>query len=223
MPVPTTDRLPPPDEPVSLPLPGGIVLTDLDPARVLQPALTPLSPFFQVLEAVLAIFDTVRAIPESLGPPPDPTALIEAIAEAARKVSQLLGLVPQLSLPRTVLGLIDVVLAVLEDAVSQLRALADRLAVLERAEERATALGDEQLSRILGVASANVMTEVQNVGAKLGGLSGLFGLLSLLSQLMGGPEIPNLERPPTGEIDSFVSMLEDLVQTLRGVRRLIPL
>lgn len=223
MPVPPASRLPPAREPFVLSLPGGVELRDLDPSRVVQPALTPLAPLFNVLEAVLAIFDCVQAVPESFGPPPDPSALISAIADAVRKISRLVGLVPQLSLPRTILGLIDILLGLLEDAVGALRQLVDRLAIIARAEERARELGDEDLSAILGVARANVAIEAAQIASRLGAAGGIFGLLGVFMQLIGGPEIPNLDRPPLDDLEEFVSTLESLVQALRTARRAIPL
>lgn len=223
MSVPPANRLPPVREPFVLSLPGGVELRDLDPSRVVQPALTPLAPLFNVLEAVLAIFECVQAVPDSFGPPPDPSALISAIADAVRKISRLVGLVPQLSLPRTILGLIDILLGLLEDAVGVLRQLVDRLATIARAEERARELGDENLARILGIARANVATEAAQVGARLGAAGGIFGLLGIFMQLIGGPEIPNLERPPLDDLEAFVSVLEGLVRTLRTARSAIPL
>jgi len=223
MPVPPTNQLPPAREPFVLTLPGAVELRDIDPSRVVQPALTPLAPLFNILEAVLAIFDCIRAIPGTFGPPPDPSALISAIADAVRKISRLLGLVPQLSLPRTILGLIDILIGVLEDLVAALRQLVDRLATIARAQERAVALGDDNLTRILGVAQSNVATEAAQLGARLGSVSGVFGLLGVLMRLIGGPDIPNLDRPPVDDLDQFVSTLEGLLQTLHNIRRMVPL
>lgn len=223
MPVPNTQPLPPARQPFVLTLPGGVELRDLDPSRVVQPALTPLAPLFNILEAVLAIFDCVQAVPDTFGPPPDPTALISAIADAVRKISRLLGLVPQLSLPRTILGLVDIVLGVLEDLVAVLRQLVDRLATITRAEERAVSLGDANLTRILSVARGNVATEAAQLGARLGSVSGIFALLGIFMRLIGGPSIPNLDHPPVDDLDGFVATLEDLMRTMRTVRSAIPL
>lgn len=223
MTVPIINPLPSVREAFILALPGGIELRDVDPVRVVQPALTPLAPLFNVLEAVLAIFECVKAIPATFGPPPDPTALVNAITDAVRKVARLLGLIPQLSLPRTIIGLVDIVIGVLDDVVGTLRDLVDRLVLIERAEERARSLGDENLARILGVARQNVARESEQLAARLGQVSGIFGLLNLFLQMVGGPSIPNLDRPPTDDLEGFVSMLEDMVDTLRNVRRVIPL
>lgn len=129
----------------------------------------------------------------------------------------------ELSLPRTILGLIDILIGVLEDLVAALRQLVDRLATIARAQERAVALGDDNLTRILGVARDNVATEAAQLGAQLGSVSGVFGLLGVLMRLIGGPNIPNLDRPPVDDLDQFVSTLEGLLQTLHNIRRLVPL
>ena len=95
-------RIPPTPDPQRLTLPGGVSIEHLELVEVIQPALTPLMPFFDILETVLALFDAVKAVPDTIGPPPDPTALAEALQKVAEKVVSLLRLVPQLSaLPKS--------------------------------------------------------------------------------------------------------------------------
>ena len=124
MALPILIRLPAAPDPLTMTLPGGVTMHQQDLLKVIQPALTPLMPVFNILDAVIAVFNTVKAIPESLGPPPDPTKLVSAVVEMTKKVSKLLRLVPQLSLPYTIIGVIDVIL----DALTQVR---DRLVFLQ--------------------------------------------------------------------------------------------
>ena len=80
-------RIPATPEPQQLTLPGGVSIEHLELVQVTQPPLTPLMPFFNFLDAVLATFDAVKAVPDSLGPPPDPSALIKAIQKLAEKIA----------------------------------------------------------------------------------------------------------------------------------------
>ena len=86
-------------DPFAITLPGGVTIEQINLAQAIQPALTPLVPFFDVIDAIVAVFNCVKAIPDTLGPPPDPTALAVCIPELGEKVAKLLRLLPQLSLP----------------------------------------------------------------------------------------------------------------------------
>ena len=73
-------------EPFELPLPGGISLEDVNIMRILQSALTPLVPVFTIIDTVVAVFNCVKAIPDSLGPPPDPSVIAACLPDLQRKI-----------------------------------------------------------------------------------------------------------------------------------------
>jgi len=114
----TIPTLPPPKE---ITFPGGATLSQVlaagseipDPidsvTNLLAQAnagLAPRVPVFNIIDAVIAVFNCIKAIPDSLGPPPDPTKLAECIPDLAEKVDALLKLIPQLSVPLLVVGII---------------------------------------------------------------------------------------------------------------------
>ncbi len=216
-------RIPPAPSPQQLTLPGGVSIEHLELARVVQPALTPLMPFFNILDAVLATFDAVRAVPDSLGPPPDPTALIEAIQRLAEKIAKLLRLVPQLSLPLTIVGLIDLVINTLSQTRAMLVHLQARAAALEALEARARELDDPQLRAIAECARANLAQEAANLGAQLGPLGSVLGILNLLASMVGAPSMPDLSSLSEQPLESVLEPLDALVEVLRGIRSAVPL
>src|SRR5512147_2090186 len=57
-------------------------------------ALAPLVPVFNIIDVVIALFNRVKAIPDALGPPPDPSNLAGCMPELAKKASKLLRLIP---------------------------------------------------------------------------------------------------------------------------------
>ena len=99
MPLPICIEIPEIPDPFSLTLPGGVSIEHINLMEVIQPALTPLVPVFNIIDTVVAVFNCIKAIPDSLGPPPDPTALAACLPDLAEKVDKLLKLIPQLSLP----------------------------------------------------------------------------------------------------------------------------
>ena len=106
MPLPICLEIPELGDPPVITLPGGVSIQQFNLMEAIQPALTPLMPVFDIIDTVVAVFNCVKAIPDSLGPPPDPTALAACIPELAEKVSKLLKLIPQLSLPYTIIGML---------------------------------------------------------------------------------------------------------------------
>ena len=140
----------------------------------------------------------------SLGPPPDPTALAACIPELAEKVSKLLKLIPQLSLPYTIIGIIDLVIDTLRQARDQLLHLQQQMQQILGAIDRATELEDAGLMAITSCAQANVATEAANVGKALASLGKLIGILNIFLGMVGAPEVPDLSNLAGRPLDEVV-------------------
>jgi hypothetical protein len=223
MALPICLHIPEAPEPMKVTLPGGVSIQQPDLIQAIQPALTPLMPLFDIIETVVAVFDCIKAIPASLGPPPDPTVLASSISKLAEKVMELLRLVPQLSLPYTVVGLIDLVLDTLQKARGQLLHLQQRMQQLQRAVDRAEELGDVGLLAIARCAQENVAQEAANTGKALGGLSQLVALLNVFLGMVGAPEVPDLSSLSGRPLDEAIAPLDAIVEALQAVRRAVPL
>jgi len=209
-------------DPPSITLPSGVSIQQYNLMQAIQPALTPLMPVFDIIDTVVAVFNCVKAIPDTIGPPPDPTALAEAIPELAEKVANLLKLIPQLSLPYTIIGIVDLVIDTLRQARDQLLHLQQQMAQITGAIDRATKLEDAGLMAITSCAQANVATEAANVGKSLGSLGKLLGILNIFLGMVGGPEVPDLSKLSGRPLDEVVAPLDAIVKTLQDVRSAIP-
>ena len=216
-------RIPTLPDPMRLTLPGGPSIEHIDLLQVVQPALTPLMPIFNIIDAVVAAFECIKAIPQTIGPPPDPTALATAIPELAQKVSRLLGLVPQLSLPLTIVGLIDLLIDTLGKTRDQLEHLQKHLESVSAASARAVELDDPGLLDIALCAEANVAQEAANIGKALGSLGQLIALMNIFVGMVGGPEIPDLSDLSGKPIDEALAPLDALVTTLEQARAAVPI
>ncbi|MFZ5446546.1 MAG: hypothetical protein ACOZQL_41545 [Myxococcota bacterium] len=179
-------------------------------------------PVFNILDAVIAVFNTVKAIPESLGPPPDPTKLVSAIVEMTKKVSKLLRLVPQLSLPYTILGVVDLILDTLGRLRDQLVFLSHSAQRLASLTHRAAELNDPGLAAVAACARANIEQEAANLSKGLGAVSTLLGILSIFTSMIGGPKVPDLSSLSGKPLDEAVKPLDDLVKTLQQLRSSVP-
>jgi hypothetical protein len=209
-------------DPFAITLPGGITMESINLMEQIQPALTPLVPLFDIIDMVVAVFNCVKAIPDTLGPPPDPTVLAACIPELAEKVSKLLKLIPQLSLPYTIIGIIDLVIDTLRQARTQLLHLQAQMQQILGAIDRATDLDDAGLMAITSCAQANVAQEAANVGKSLAALGKLIGLLNLFLGMVGGPEVPDLSDLAGTPLDEAIPPIDAIIETLQGVRDAVP-
>ncbi len=208
--------------PFNLTLPGGIEIEHINLMEVIQPALTPLVPLFNIIDTVVAVFNCIKAIPDTLGPPPDPTAIAACIPELAEKVNALLRLIPQLSLPYTIIGIIDLVIDTLRQARDQLLHLQQQMQQILGAIDRATELEDAGLMAITSCAQANVATEAANVGKALASLGKLIGILNIFLGMVGAPEVPDLSNLAGRPLDEVLPPIDAIVKALQDVRGAIP-
>ncbi len=209
-------------DPLSITLPGGVTMQQINLMQAIQPALTPLMPLFDIIDTVVAVFNCVKAIPDSLGPPPDPTALAACIPELAEKVAKLLRLIPQLSLPYTIIGIIDLVIDTLRQARGQLMHLQQQMQQILGAIDRATNLHDAGLMAITSCAQANVAQEAANVGKSLAALGKLIGILNIFLGLVGGPQVPDLSNLAGRPLDEVIPPIDAIIKSLQTVRKAVP-
>ncbi len=214
--------IPPFPDPFVVPLPGGAEIEDINPVKALQPALTPLMPFFDIIDALVATYACLKAIPAALGPPPDPSALASALPDLAKKLSKLLGLLPQVALPRTIVRIVMLVVATLRIVRDQLVHLQTQLKQIEHVVDRAKQLNDPRLMAIAACARGNVAQEAANVGKGLASVGRLLGMVNLFMGLIGGPKVPDLSAVSGSSLDESVPRLDELVHVLEGVVALVP-
>lgn len=223
MALPICIELPEIPDPFAITLPGGITIQQINLMEAIQPALTPLIPLFDIVDTIVAVFNCVKAIPDSLGPPPDPTVLAACIPELADKVAKLLRLIPQLSLPYTIIGIIDLLIDALRQARTQILHLQQQMVQILGAIDRARNLKDAGLMAITSCAEANVAQEAANVGKMLASLGKLIGLLNLFLGMVGGPEIPDLSDLAGRPLDEAIPPIDDMIKTLQVARSAVPL
>ena len=222
MSLPICIEIPEIPDPLSITLPGGVSMESINLMEQIQPALTPLVPIFDIIDTVVAVFNCVKAIPDSLGPPPDTTVLAACIPELAEKVNALLKLIPQLSLPYTIIGIIDLVIDTLRQARTQLLHLQAQMQQILGAIDRATDLDDAGLMAITSCAQANVAQEAANVGKSLAAMGKLIGILNLFLGMIGAPEVPDLSDLAGTPLDEAIPPIDAIIESLQTVRDAVP-
>jgi hypothetical protein len=219
---------------LSIAFPGGATLDpelpDIipDPLRLSKQllgqanaALAPLVPIFNILDVVLALFQAVNAIPDAITHL-DPSKIADALPDLARKAAKLAPLVPQLSVPLMILGLIDTVLAFLGGLAAQLRAIIDQQVRIQNAENRATVLGSALLQAVADCSKHHVDAQLQSLSESVAPVNRLIALLNVFTQLVGLGPLPNLSSLGRDAAPAL-QPLEDTVKSLMQIRDTIPI
>ena len=209
-------------DPFAIPLPGGIEIEDVNLMKMLQPALTPLVPLFDIIDTIVAIFNCIKAIPDMLGPPPDPTVLTACLPDLAKKLNKLLNMLPQVALPRLIKRCLKLAVETLRTVRSQLMHLQAQMLQILGTIDRAKKLKDAGLMAIAQCAQANVATEAANVGKGLAALGKLLGLINLFMGLIGGPKVPDLSKLAGRPLDDTLPPLNELIKVLSAAEAAIP-
>lgn len=221
---------------ICIPFPGGAELCPQqgfqfgDPSEILRSllasanaALLPLQPFFTIIGVVKAIVDCVQAIPDTIGPPPDPTALPQCIPPLLEKLEQLLKLLPQYTVPLLVKRLLLVVATTLAALKNELLAVIQQQQRLLAAATVAQLPGNELLAVILSCESTNLDTTLANLNASMQPLQGLISVVNILLGLIGqdpvgsaAPDISGGAQAALEPIDTFIKVLNDIANTIPG-------
>ncbi len=210
-----------PDPCVAL-FPGGATLEAPDLLELMQPALAPLMPLFDVLEAVVAIKNCIEAIPDAITQV-SPQPILDCLPTLAQRVAKLLRLLPQVSLPVLIVQIIDCIAGRLREVrafLVRLKLQAERLAAVV---ERAAELDDPNLSGIaacgserLGVILSNEMKGLVVVGRLLGLLVTLFSLIGV------DVDVPDLSALTGAPLDTAIEPLDAILAQLDTLRAAVP-
>ena len=207
---------------------GSEVPSGLDAATNLlaqaSPAMAPLMPIFNIIDAVLALVACVQAVPDALGPPPDPAKMAEALSGLAEKLPKLLDLLPQVATPRMVIGMLDTLIDFLEGLRDQIEAILLQAERTRAARAKAEELGDANLLHIAGCAEGHTQAQLQAMADALAPMNTLTSALSLFLGLLGLPEVPVLDGLiDSAEPEAGFAAIDALVATLRSIRDAVPL
>lgn len=220
---------------ICIPMPGGsqvcATLPDLVPPAPdkfvrqlfgqVNAALAPLEPVFNIIDAVVATFECIKATSTL-----NPQKIIECIPNLAEKVGALLQLIPQLSLVGTVAALIEVIILFLQSQQTQIRRMKDLLTRLLDAETAATRPGNLALADILPCAFDDLDKLVvwQNESNKP--VNRLIGVINLFLEIIG---LEDYQIPCIGSlasdldlIDKQLELIDALIELLTIIRTAIP-
>lgn len=213
-------------------LPGGVCLdyiwdaigkipgaadVSLDFFSQIGPAMTPLLPFFNILDVVVQLFNCLQAIPDAITKL-DPSELLQCIPALAELVDQLLKLIPQLSLPKMIKAILVNMALLLESVAADVRYLESQLQRCADMIDRASDLNDHVLNGFIVCAQADIRGTLSATAQALRGIGSIVLILNILLGLFGGPEIPCFS-DIFDNLDVGFDAIVDLLAGVAGVLR----
>lgn len=198
---------------------GGAIVRSL--LAQVNSALMPLQPFFMGLDLVKAIVDCVQAVPDAITQL-DPSGIIECVPDMVEKLTALLQLLPQLSIPVMIKHILEALVVALIALRGQLAALIAHNARLIAAGLRATELGNVELQTVIDCATGNLSAQLANHNAAMLPLNRLVGVVNLMLELAGLDPIelmPSLGDELTADV---LDVLDGAISALQIASGAIP-
>jgi hypothetical protein len=221
--------------PLNITFPGGATLSATqgydtgDPNTIVRSlmaqvgaALMPLQPFFMTLDVIQKILDTFNSIPKSiltLNPQP----LIEAIVELTKAIAKLVQLVPQLSVPVLIKGIIEAVIVQMQGIRQEMQAQLEHQTQLATAEQRASELGNAELQAVLQAARDNMAAQLQNFNTSMGPMQVLIVLMNILNQLAGLPEVGAIGSLGDSVGQEVIDVIDTVIDTMTQALEALPI
>lgn len=212
-------------KPGEFPTLSAIIGSMLEP---LNAAMTPLAPFFNLLDVVIELVNCIQAVPDAITSL-NPVKLVKAIEKLLKAVAKLSTLFPPLSIPVMVVGICKTISAALLALITELenqieaatrisagRAKADRLAAIP-----SVAAGAAALAASLDCAQADLDLAAQCGSSSLGPLNKFIDLLNAFMGLVPGlPTLGGINA--SGAAEEMLDPLRQAVTVLAEVCASIP-
>lgn len=186
-------------------------------------ALAPLTPIFNIIDAIIAVFACVQAIPDAITNL-DVAGIVECVPDMVEKVQKLLALIPQLALPLLLIEVIDCMIKALEALKLQLTRIAQEFQRIIAAGLAAAEPGNVALRTIVDCAELDLDAFLEFANAGIEPLNRLIGLISAFLGLLGIDALAPVAfiTDPT-LIEASLQPLCIVIDSFKTVRDFIPL
>jgi hypothetical protein len=198
----------------SIPSPVPIPQTQLVAALIgqLNTALAPLQPVFNIIDAVIAVFDCIKAVATL-----NPSKIAACIPDLAQAVDALIKLIPQLSLPLMIRDFVLAMIAFLQGFIEDLTAMIEYQLRIRLATNRA-AKYNVDIAVIIDCAQKNLEIELAHKGKQVAPIEQLINLINAFLKLLGLPCIPSFSTPNLSEgFLAYMRELSDFLSFLASV------
>lgn len=188
---------------------------------MINTALTPLAPFFNIIDVFIAVVKCFKAIPACLAPP-SPKPILDALIGLEKALSKLLSMVPILSVPIMVKGILQAIILGLTSIKIEIQALVAQQTKIIAAALLAAEPGNFALQASLDCATQSFDAQINNLNESMGGLNRLIGLVNVLLGIAGMPEVPSIDNlgddasASVGRIDAAIHLMQIAVNAIPG-------
>lgn len=197
-----------------VPNPGDIAGKLLAKANA---ALAPLSPLFDIVDLLLVVgelFEAAKKFPK-IG------ALVKLSPKLRTRLDKLKKLIPQLSVPRTIKSIIQVLIVALLGLRAELLAIIEAQSSLDLRSARALALGNADLAAAVECAQANLDFQLDLALRQAAPLNRFINTVNLLADLAKLPKIPALVVDASAGASGALSPIDALIEKLRALYKSI--
>lgn len=186
-------------------------------------ALAPLAPIFNIIDAIIAVFNCVSAVPDAIANL-DPIALFECVPDMAEKIAALAQLIPQLSIPATVVDILDLIIRQLQSLRNDLFRIAVYQNLVIAQGLKAAEPGRIALRLAVDCAQVDIDFEIASLNAQNEPLNRLIGIIGLLLAPFGINLSESLGTiTDVSNIEETLAPIDALIDVLVVVRKLVPL
>ncbi len=184
----------------------------------LNTGLAPLQPFFNMLDLLQALIECVKAIPDCLGPPPNPAKLAQCLPGVIQKLQKLLTLLPPYSIPPLVKAILNAIIFNLLALKNDIQAMIDQQARILAGQAKAAAANNPRFQAIMDCAADNFSIQLGNINK---GLTPVMRLIQLMNILLGLAGLPCIAIPmgPFQELGEYATLpIQVAIDALIAVR-----
>lgn len=192
--------------------------------------MAPVQQFIEIVQAINAIRMCIQAIPDAvitLSPKP----ILDCMKNLGKAIAVLISLIPPLAYIPTAVDLVDVVIQLLDAIIDLFENLDNKLGNLKKAADKATDLGDTDLSNAVACAQDEIGVVMMNaIDSVAIAQPVLVALLDQLSKLLPGTplqvklteakvQFQDLETARKDLIGSVsIPLIDPIIKPLVGVR-----
>lgn len=182
-------------------------------------ALAPLQPFFNILDVVLAIFETIKALATL-----NPVKIAKALPALFEAIAGILKLIPQVSLIATVAGLLDMLILFMQGLKTEYEFQLRYLEKIVRSETLLGTPGTAGLQSIIDCASANQETLLLTMNEGNKPIASIIGIVNLFLEIigLGNFKIPDLGDATVETLQPAIDALCVTIDILTTIRQVVP-
>ncbi len=182
-------------------------------------AMAPLQPFFNILDVVLAIFETIKALATL-----NPVKIGKAVPKLAEAIAGILKLIPQVSLIALVAGLLDMLILFLQGLKTEYEFQLRYIEKIVRSETLLGTPGTAGLQDIIDCANGNQDTLLLTMNEGNKPIATIIGIVNLFLEIigLGKFKIPDLGDATVDTLQPAIDALCVTIDVLTTVRQVVP-